>query len=367
MDFTLYFCNDGILRAYLSEKEPLIPLKFLQDNSYLKNNDFKFWTNWWTQPTYFEENLTVAQFLQCLEPWQDFFSDLTRKDIKSYIKEANIQKEEEKSFDWIGLLFYTEGNLETEIHKDDDVDFEDENFDITKWFNSPKNKRLTGNWNIHTHYQLTGFKFDEEEHYAIEGIPLYKIANTPLILGTQNLITLNAFQHKKILNSDWIKDKPYGFCKYSDNYFFLISDKHHSFRDVLEGFFYWMSYSPKTRDKENERISKAVSKIKSVEQNDVEFEDNIIPLFEEFENKTNNQNKEVKEVKIADGAFDSMIEQHSKSQIYWHNMIELAKQNKTILKIGKLTLAKEPEDRIYNKIISKHPELKETPTDFKKT
>lgn len=42
MDFQIYFCVDGILRAKFSEEQPLIPIKFLQEKSHLNQMIYAF-------------------------------------------------------------------------------------------------------------------------------------------------------------------------------------------------------------------------------------------------------------------------------------------------------------------------------------
>ena len=89
MNFSIYFCADGVLRAKFAENKPMLSLKFIQENSPFKNNDFRFMTKWWESHTFFEKDLTVATFFQCLEPWIDFFSLLTSVDMKSYLQEIS--------------------------------------------------------------------------------------------------------------------------------------------------------------------------------------------------------------------------------------------------------------------------------------
>ena len=123
MDFDIYFCKDGILRAKYSDKYPMIPLNFIQQN--LKQKDLSFWSRWWESNVYFEDGLTVGKFLICLEPWAEFWGDMTLKNVSAYIAEVrkpyDISKEKEKPLSWIGISYYTELDTSVEYKKDDDA------------------------------------------------------------------------------------------------------------------------------------------------------------------------------------------------------------------------------------------------------
>lgn len=162
MDYKIYFCADGILRAQYSEKEPMIPISFLQKEN--KASDLKFWANWWDNQVFFEDGLTVGKFLICLEPWTEFWSDITSKNIEAYIKEVrkpislknskNKNSEElaeEGKEKWVGIFYITNIRPETEYSPKDNNAFEE---DIEKWFNTSKDKRLKGTWEVESHYRV---------------------------------------------------------------------------------------------------------------------------------------------------------------------------------------------------------------------
>ena len=44
MDYTLWFCKDGILRAKLKDSSEMISVKFLQEQK--NQNDMNFWFGW---------------------------------------------------------------------------------------------------------------------------------------------------------------------------------------------------------------------------------------------------------------------------------------------------------------------------------
>ena len=120
MAFQLYFCTDGILRAKLSDNKPMIPVKFLQESGENPDNDFRFWVRWWESNVHFESGLTVGKFLACLEPWGEFWSDFTGKNVVEYIKESRRpivvknKENDEEPLSWVGLSYYTEISPETE-------------------------------------------------------------------------------------------------------------------------------------------------------------------------------------------------------------------------------------------------------------
>jgi hypothetical protein len=75
-DAKLVFCKDGILRvSHYSSKIP-IPLIFFQSESkYFKNKNLAFLAQWFDNRVIFEKDTTIGSFLNCLEPWKNFWKD----------------------------------------------------------------------------------------------------------------------------------------------------------------------------------------------------------------------------------------------------------------------------------------------------
>lgn len=382
MEFNIYFCVDGILRAQFSPNKPMIPLKFIQDNSGFENKDLQFWSKWWESNVFFEEGLTISNFLFCLEPWANFWSDLTGKKVIEYIQEVRkpisiIKKnEEEIKLDWIGLFYYTEIDAETEYKKDENEDNLMEK-DLNKFFNSPKNIRLTGEWNIHSSYKLTGFVNGVEEQYSVDYTPMNELANIPFILSQKQWVYINDWQLPRILNSNknLFTSNAFGICQVGkeSKMNFFTGDKSHNMRDVVEGFFWWLYSTPAKRENFLLDIKKSKESMdEMIEQENNEEQTNVVPLFKQEKEDTKKlvheeKNEKKLKVKVVPGAFDSLISSHTRDKQFWEEMLELSyKHNNVIIKIGETKLNKEPEKRFFNHIINpKDKKSNPQPTNYK--
>lgn len=379
MDFKLYFCTDGILRAQFSEKQPMIPLKFLQEKSPFKDNDLRFWTRWWESNTYFEEGLTVNKFLFCLEPWAGFWTDITHKDIQLYVQEARkpcIVKDTEKDpLDWIELSYHTEVEPETEYQRDDDNLFER---DLNAWFNSPKEMRLTGQWNIHSAYKLTGYKIGQVEQYGVDHCPINEIGNLPLVLSNKQIVYFTSWSAARVLGkakADIFKKDAFGVSSIP-HMKFVKGEKHHNIRDVVEGFFWWFSSTPAKRDAFMEELMSIKDDIDAdiSEQEAQEETNNVVALFPNEHNDSESENPKQEDsgekkmkIKVADGAFSSIISRYERDKDYWEDMLEAAKEGEVILKIGQTISQASLENRIFSHIL-KEDDAKENPqpSEYKK-
>lgn len=397
MQFTIYFCADGILRAKFSDNKPMIPLKFLQNES--GKDDFQFWVCWWKNPVLFEDGLTFGKFLICLEPWSQFWSDMTDINLKSYFTELrkplivnnNHNPEiDNRQFDWVNIVYRSELEPTTEYLKE-----EQEIEDLQEWFNSPKTQRLTGKWSLQSSYVINGFHIGEAEHYSINYTPLNELANVPLYLAKDHQITISDFDLKRILGSkaEFFKKNTFGVNTVVSKGFknkkyeikFLIEEKRHTLREMIEGFFHWMYREPATRDdfietlkeiKDNLTLEPDVlSQSSDIEttQDNFEHTSNVIAI--NSKNISSENNHELSqdidnaglEIKVAPGAFSPLVESLERDNDYWEEMISnAAKDPNVILKIGQVTLAEQPENRIFNLIIDPNdPKANPQPSEYK--
>jgi hypothetical protein len=383
MDFDLYFCTDGILRAKLNDDKPMIPVKFLQDNGSHKGNDFRFWARWWECNTYFEEGLTVGKFLSCLEPWGEFWSDFTGKDIISYIKESRRpiviskeeKKEDEKPLSWISITYHTDLSPISEYSDDDDI--KDILDDINGWFNKPKNTRLTGEWEINSSYKVSGFVEGKEEQYSIDYFPMNKLANIPIVLSDKHILYFSNWKLNQILGEDkdhFFQNNAFGLCSTKEGFTrFVIGNKIHNIKDIIEGFFWWFHSNPSSRNEFIETILERKEAIDealdaSLDKENEVLQSNVINLFDKKSESINTESKSKNmKVNIANNAFSPIIMSIERDKVYWEEMLEKAyKNNNIVLKIGKVEKAKSPEKRIFSYIIKNDNDpANPKPSDYK--
>lgn len=344
MQFDIYFCTDGTLRANpTGSNQVLIPLTEIQQQS--KLSDLAFWTFWWHSNAFFEKDITLTQFFSCIEPWASFLSELTHTDITAYLKE--IKKPclvtSDSTISWIKLQRMIHIKPETQYAPEDDISSHQHN--LTSWLNSKKKTKLSGYWYADESYQLTGYKLGENEHYAVDGIPLNQLANTPIVLDKTQPIVFDDFYLKHIVGDDQLlfNSNAFGVCKIEEFSSFLLSKKTHSFREVVEGFFDNLSESPSARDELSSLLTQSINELDT-------FSDSItIPT-------------DKPQVIIANGAFDSIIQDTENQNQYWANLRKSTLNNKNvILRLKPPSLAQPPELKLYGHTLT--PNSKELPSD----
>lgn len=364
MNFSIYFCADGILRAKFAENKPMLPLRFIQENSPFKNNDFRFMTKWWESDTFFEKGLTISTFLQCLEPWEEFWTDLTGKDVKAYIKQVRVPhivkktmvkdkdcEEENYDIDWIQLSHNIDAEVECEYEKTPESEKLLEN-DINAWFNSKQKMRLTGKWNIYNSFTLSGFVNGNVNQYSVEYTPINELANVPFVLNhtlslsfTENSLRRYTGNQKESI----VKEDSFGVTKLGENHY-LMGHTYFSLREVVEGFFYWMMRTPKAAERFIQSLKddkEEIDRILALEDKELEQVDNVIPLFKnEIETEEKIEENKTLEVKIAPNAFSSIIDHWERDSEFWEGMIKKASNEEIVTKIGK-TIQQEPLEKRY--------------------
>lgn len=387
MNFSIYFCADGVLRAKFAENKPMLSLKFIQENSPFKNNDFRFMTKWWESHTFFEKDLTVATFLQCLEPWSEFWTDLTGKDVTAYVKEVRVpyvvknktenSEEEDYNLDWIQLSHNIDADIESEYEKTPESEALLEN-DMNAWFNSKQKMRLTGKWNIYNSFTLSGFIKGHGNQYSVEYTPINELANVPLVLN--HTISLAFAEHplRRYTGNKQesiIKEDSFGVTTLGDTHY-LMGHTHFSLREVVEGFFYWMMRNPKSVEgfiqslKDDKEEIDSILALEDEELDKLESSDNVIPLFKNDSENTKEEestdtNKPL-EVKVAPNAFSSIIDHWERDSEFWDNMIQKAANQEIVTKIGK-TIEQEPLEKRYFGFVLDDNNIKHIPqpNDFK--
>lgn len=359
MDFTLFFCADGILRAKWDDKSPLLPLSFIQEQSIFKDNDFKFWSRWWESNTFFEEGLTIANFLNALTPWSDFWSDMTGKDILAYIKESKkptLVKDDKDTLSWACLFYSTDVKVDIEFEKfASSLEFDD---DFDSFFNNPQKIRLSGDWEIYSKYTLSGYKKGVQEHYGIDSCPLNEIANLPLYLSNRHKLYIFDNSVTDILSENQLllNNQAYGVRVATNNskeqrhtIKYIEGNYYHNIRDIIEGFFYWFPSNPVHRQEIKEQIEQSLAAL------EIEKED-----LNNTDIRENTEDKKLKVV-VSPNAFDGLIESAKKDKSYWDSLIEKTKDSNVIPRIGTLKVGVTPESRVFGMIV----EDKDLSTEYK--
>lgn len=347
------------MRAKYGNNNILIPIKFIQEQGSFKNNDFRFWTGWWNNECSFEKGTTIGSFFLCLEPWSTFWSDYVNVDLPAYISEIKTPtdiSDIDISIDYAELSFHNEIEPKVEYHPDNNKLFQE---DFEAWINSPKKYRLSGEWELSSHYKLIGFKNDEEGRYGIEDSPLNKISNLPLFLKEKQYICFSKWQYNKIikpLENNLFSNNSFGIKQYRDDIDYLIADKFHHLKDVIDGFFSFFHTTPSTRNRFTEEVKEALLEAEQLNKQNIVPSDNVVPLFP----SQKNENQEMNIVSVNQKHIESIVDIDKE---FWENLLALAKNNNNVvIKMGKIENATPEEFRIFA-TPSKNPE-QFLPTDY---
>jgi hypothetical protein len=329
----LIFCNDGVLRVRYNDELPLVDLKSFQDLS--GDDDLNFITGWWEENVVFEEGLTIAKFLMCLEPWAKLWSIITKKDIAAYIKESRkptiVKETDKKWYAVIGYFTDVEPELQHSTSASDFTSFED-------FLNNRTPPTLKPKWNFHGHYKLNGHVQGEVEHYSLDYSPMNEMANYPLYLSPNHMVNVSKFYVEKYGDAETVDLFNYdglgmrSVTHEDRTHHYIIGDKSHNLRDVVEAFFWWLPHSPTSRDAFNAKLKEDLDRL------DID----VSKVVE----KTVDDETEIKIV-VADGAFDGLTSQWEAEKKYFLDGLEQAKKAKICkLRVGGAKEGKVPEKRV---------------------
>lgn len=391
IDGQIIFCADGVLRIYFGS--PLLSVKDVQEHEKLayqkKHNkplsDYKFWTNWWHSEVLFEKGLTLGKFLQCLEPWAEFFADLTGKDVPAYIAESKklIIKDSQYENAYLALFSETEFSADRRYPEDDLDDENDtahENF--LKMLSNGKKAFYDGNWTWWNKYMITLYYKGESDHYSVSSSPLNKFAHLPIYLDEHqymyefDTLSRSVEKHRILIN-----ENVHGVQKaYSPHdttgtpICFLMGKKRHTTREVIEGFFNFFAPDPQTRDYRNEEIQDLVDR-GTLEEDDepteiVENDKTVARLVlikegqelpQTLPESNSNSEKEGQsgkttefEVVTDEGAYDDLFNFWDQQIFYWQGVVEsISKKPEVVIKLNYVQPDSRPELRMFGMIVDK--------------
>lgn len=334
MNYNIIFCNDGVLRVQY-KTNPLLPVQFIQASSECAD-DFAFWSKWWNKKVIFEEGLTVGKFFSCLEPWARFFSHMTQKNVDAFIAESRTPRSftsTPENIDWISLSYISE--ISPIINYEHAPE------------GSPKS-RISEQWQQSQQYQLIGYTQEIQKQHSLSHLSMRELTDIPLILDSRALLVVEQYGAKKILGDNYniFSNNSHGIKKiiFSKQYqmHYLEINREHTFKEVIEGFFLDFPLNPKRREEFNDYVLKSVNEIKN---QSIKDSDTVIT----FECKYARHIK-IQETRPVQSPF--IKEEMAKDQ-EWQSLMEKSRlQRDLLLKIGKVTPAPIPENRVYSHIIN---------------
>lgn len=321
----LVFCNDSVLRvkSYHEGKEIYYPLSDLQ--SYYEEDE-SFIIRFFQQNVFFEQNTTLANVLLAIAPWQNIISKYTDRDVNAYCAACKKPSDAEQTFSFLEIS--KSSTFSRHYHylpmKDDE--------DLTDFFNNRNNRIKTDLIDIETRTTMCGFHHGDPEHYSASHIAFDKIKHTPIIVASQQKNIFLGKESKKL----------------TENIQGLFVDKHNitacyspaelSFCEAIyaifiDGLFYHQPMTQERNDAFNQELEDAMAEFEAEKEKGP-----TLKLVDDTE--PSDETEKALKVKVAPGAFDSVIEHEAENASEWDD-IYAALANKSSLKIGKMILSEQ--------------------------
>jgi len=321
----LVFCNDSVLRvkSYHEDKEIYYPLSDLQ--SYYEEDE-SFIIRFFQQNVFFEQNTTLANVILAIEPWQNILSKYTDRDVNAYCTACKKPSDAEQTFSFLEIS--KSSTFSRHYHylpmKDDE--------DLTDFFNNRNNRIKTDLIDIETRTTMCGFHHGDPEHYSASHIAFDKIKHTPIIVASQQK---NIFLGKE---SKKLTENIQGLFVDKRNITACYSPAELSFCEAIyaifiDGLFYHQPMTQERNDAFNQELEDAMAEFEAEKEKRP-----TLKLVDDTE--PSDETEKALKVKVAPGAFDSVIEHEAENASEWDD-IYAALANKSSLKIGKMILSEQ--------------------------
>ena len=321
----LVFCNDSVLRvkSYHEGKEIYYPLSDLQ--SYYEEDE-SFIIRFFQQNVFFEQNTTLANVILAIAPWQNIISKYTDRDVNAYCAACKKPSDAEQTFSFLEIS--KSSTFSRHYHylpmKDDE--------DLTDFFNNRNNRIKTDLIDIETRTSMCGFHHGDHEHYSASHIAFDKIKHTPIIVASQQK---NIFLGKE---SKLLTENIQGLFVDKRNITACYSPAELSFCEAIyaifiDGLFYHWPMTQERNDAFNQELEDAMAEFEAEKEKRP-----TLKLVEDTE--PSDETEKALKVKVAPGAFDSVIEHEAENASEWDE-IYAALANKSSLKIGKMILSEQ--------------------------
>ena len=336
MDGQLIFCNDGILRFKSSSDENnSVPLILIQQQQELSAS--RCFLQNIRKSAVIEKGSTMGSFIMALEPWAEIAGDIVDRNVKAYVDAVRKPAEVvDNVFDRVEIkkLVYVQRDIDFG-EKPDDIDFFD-------WLNTPKDPVMLNTFEIDSMLDICGYKDGDASNYSMSNCSIDEIKNVPLVI---NRITSFIVHKVKIDTSKPIIDESVDGI-YVKDYMIYAETKNDTSFDVLEllesvfvhGLFY---SSPQCAAISKERILESIAQLDDISDDDIDQQENnqktkltVVGEEDEIEEE---ENGDIKEIKIAEGAFDSIIQHYDYEKKEWdHILANVDKNSRYPIRIGEV-------------------------------
>lgn len=242
-DFYIIFCNDGVLRMRYYNSQVSIPMKFMQEHEQIKD-DAHFWFNWWNKNVVVEEGVTLGKLMECLVPWEVFWSNYMGIEINEYIKEGRKLSlvQEKVPFDWAMFRKHIVISHSCQYSRDTN---------IKEWFSKDNVPEILPHWTVQESYKLSGYKEDIDDHFNLASYPFNLIYNIPVYINKRAIIEFHDYWYKQSDKKSIFNYDGFGVRKLHDLYY-VNGGTEYTVREFLAYLFNEFELNPSIRDRVNE-------------------------------------------------------------------------------------------------------------------
>jgi hypothetical protein len=342
MDGKIIFCNDGVLRFKSdSDESQVIPLASIQES--LKIPSHRFFLQNLTKIAILEKGSTMGSFIMCLDPWSETASDILDRNVTAYVDEVRKPSLAENVFDRV--------EIKKLIYVTRDIDFGEmpEDMDFMEWLNTPRDPVLLDTFSMDTQIDICGYSDDEDSNYSMTGTSIKELKNVPLVINKiTTLVEHNSgiyAEKGEVINMQVSGTKKYDYMNCLES----KADTTFTFFELIETVFCQGLFfeSPRGSEGLKEMLKESMEEVKALEEKRTQ------PDLREVKEDGTLEDKKM-EVKIADGAFSSVISHFEQEKEEWSTIINnIDKDSRYPVRIGKIEEDSPKDERIRGFSISR--------------
>lgn len=307
MDGTVIFCADGKLR-FKSEVDEVYSIQMTLIQKELGLESYPFFVRNLRQPAMIERGSTIATFLKCVEPWVDVVSDITDRDVGSYLAEIR------KPSDLFPVFDRCEISRKISISREMVHDPLPEGEDFLQWISRPRGPiQWSNEFEGERVLDCCGYIDGDASNYSMS-TNIHKLKNVPLVLNRRSHILIYDRSENPIVVADaaGVQQLPE-----RSNLYHLTgkSDEVFTVQDLLEAVIevgLWF-HTPAGAIGLSEMLAEANEAIQSDEDNVTDTK----PVLHLVSDDVDIEETDPPKVVVAPGAFDGIASHYDMERAKW--------------------------------------------------
>lgn len=334
MDGKLVFSNDGVLRFRThADDQPAVPLQLIQEA--LGAEAYPFFIRQLRKTFILEQGSTVGSFLLCLQPWSAAVSDLTDRDVQSYIDEIRKPSAIEPVFNRVEVR--KKGGFTREMYHEPMP----EGVGFVEWLNRPRGEPVWLDiYRMDMDYDICGYTDGDASNYSLS-TNIHGLKNVPLIVNREPIVI--AYDREDVgpslINKEAAGVSVHQREEQSTSDILIakgVKDEDMTVQDLISVVIehgLWFN-TPQGAINEIEMLKGIMAELP--DEDDLE---------EEEEDKGESESEGMT-IEVAPGAFDGMISHYQREKSEWDELLDAVKQipSSLPLRIGAIEKEDVPTD-----------------------